>query len=297
MTIKTHAGYVAIMGRPNVGKSTLLNRLIGQKISITSRKPQTTRHRILGIKTLENTQILYIDMPGLHQQEGRALNRYMNKTAIRAIHDVDVVLLMIDGLRWDEEDEWILRKFRDMKTPILLVVNKVDRIKDKERLLPFLEQSSQKFHFAEMIPISAQSGANVEQLEQSIIRYLPESPFYFPENQITDRSERFLTAEIIREKMLHNLGAEVPYAATVVIEEYKLEKGILRISAVIYVERDGQKSIVIGEKGERLKQIGTQARLELEQLLDHKIFLQLWVKVKKNWADDEQNLRQLGYES
>jgi GTPase len=296
---KTRCGYVAIIGRPNVGKSTLLNHLIGQKLSITSRKPQTTRHRILGIKTTVHQQIIYVDTPGLHQAAGRALNRYMNRAAGSAIHDVDVVLFVVEAMRWTDDDEWVLKKIQHVEAPIILVVNKIDKIADKSRLLPILEQLSAKRAFASVVPICAKVATDVGVLEHEIEKYLPENAFVYPPDQFTDRSERFLAAEIIREKLMRGLGQELPYDLTVEIEQFKLEKtpkkSVLHISAVIYVEKAGQKAIVIGEHGERLKAIGTKSRLDMEKLFQQKVFLQLWVKVKSGWADDEKSLRNLGF--
>lgn len=390
MKVATRCGYVAIVGRPNVGKSTLLNRFIGQKISITSRKPQTTRHKILGIKTIaqEQAQIVYVDTPGLHQiTKGcdHAINRYMNKTVQRTLADVDVIVFMVEGAVWRDEDDWILNKIsklmqqrsselselrdRDkndagqgegngvdksvpmlargtahplMSMPIVLVVNKVDQIIPKERLLPYLELLSEKMNFADVFPISARRGINVDELEAAIIRLLPPQPFfYFPE-QITDRPETFRVAEIIREKLIKSLGQELPYATSVIVEKFVLEgddqdqeikiknqqkcqnknnnrddlthsatgeksvrskkhayncsrKGVLHISAVIFVEREGQKAIVIGTRGASLKRIGTLARQELEKVFAKKVFLKLWVKVKDNWTDDTRKLSELGY--
>ncbi len=295
MTKKFQCGYVTILGRPNVGKSTLLNNLVGQKISITSRKPQTTRHRILGIKTLDAAQLLYIDTPGIHKQAHHALNRYMNRVASGAIADVDVILFMVDGLNWFEDDDLVLQKIKTESIPVILVVNKIDKIPDKSALLPYLQQLNEKREFAAVVPISAKRKADVTALEQLIIKHLPENDPLFPEDQVTDRSERFLAAEIIREKLMRHLGKELPYALTVEIEQYKTVKDLLRIAAVIYVEKQSQKRIVIGEDGDLLKAVGTEARLDMQQWLADKIFLQLWVKVKKGWSDDERSLQSLGY--
>lgn len=296
---KTKCGYVAIIGRPNVGKSTLLNHLIGQKLSITSRKPQTTRHRIVGIKTIDNQQIVYVDTPGLHQTAGRALNRYMNRAASSSIHDVDVILFVVEALQWTDDDEWVLKKIQHVTAPVILVVNKVDKIGDKPALLPYLQQLSAKRTFVEIIPVCAKVNADVEVLEKQLEKFLPENAFLYPKDQLTDRSERFLAAEIIREKLMRNLGQELPYDLTVEIEEFKLDrtpqKSTLRISAVIYVEKAGQKAIVIGEGGHLLKRVGEKSRLDMEKLFDQKVFLRLWVKVKKGWADDEKSLQSLGF--
>lgn len=291
-----HCGRIAIVGRPNVGKSTLLNQCIGQKLSIISRKPQTTRHRILGIKTTPTAQFIYVDTPGLHQDTPRALNRYMNRTAQHAIHDVHLILFMVDSLRWKKEDDWVLQKIQQTKTPIILIVNKVDKISNKTLLLPYLEGLAKKADFAEIIPLSARKISDMKKLEQTIVSYLPVGEAQFATDQITDRSERFFAAEIIREKLMRSLGQELPYVTTVEIENFQEKEGQLRISAVIYVDKAGQKAIVIGEKGARLKQIGKQARLDMQILFGAKIFLELWVKVKQGWADDEKALQRLGYD-
>jgi len=289
-------GYVAIAGRPNVGKSTLLNRLLGQKISITSRKPQTTRHRILGIKTDEAAQIIYIDTPGLHNGAGRAINRFMNRVAFGAIQDVDVVVFMVEALRWTEEDGFVLGRLKGGGLPVVLAVNKVDQVADKSRLLPYLGQVAGYFDFAAVIPISATKGDNVEQLERQVVIHLPQAPPMFPEDQLTDRSERFLAAEIIREKLMRKLGEEVPYRLSVEVEQFTEEQDLTRIDAVIWVERKGQKAIVIGQAGRTLKAVGSEARHDLEELLGRKVFLRTWVKVKEGWSDNERALRQMGYE-
>ena len=296
MTIESfRCGSVAIIGRPNVGKSTLLNHLLGQKISITSRKPQTTRHRLLGIKTTADYQIIYVDTPGIHKKVHRALNRYMNRVAVAAIFDVDVIVFVVDGLQWRQDDDWVLKKITDIQVPVLLVVNKIDKIKDKGLLLPHINQLAEKREFAAIIPLCANRGEDVADLETKIVTYLPTAPAVYPEDQITDRSERFLVTEIIREKLMRCLGQELPYAITVELEEFKVEEKLTRISAVIYVEKASQKPMIIGEKGSRLKQVGHDSRLEIESLLDHKVFLQLWVKVKRGWADDEKSIQGLGY--
>lgn len=289
-------GYVALVGRPNVGKSTLLNRILGQKLSITSRRPQTTRHQILGIKTENNVQAIYVDTPGMHKQQVKAINRFMNRAAFQALKDVDVVVMLIDRLRWTEEDEMVLNAIKTQKAPVILAINKTDFIKDKDELLPWLETVSQKYEFAHIVPISAKTGRNVEQLEALVEGFLPEGENFFPEDQITDRSSRFLAAELVREKIMRQLGDELPYEMTVEIEEFVHDGRILEISALILVERDSQKSIVIGEKGSRLKQIGTEARKDMEILFDNKVMLNLWVKVKSGWSDDERALRSLGYD-
>ena len=288
-------GYVALVGRPNVGKSTLLNHLLGQKISITSKRPQTTRHRILGIKTIDTAQFIYVDTPGLHQYEGRAMNRHMNREAIRALQQVDVVVFMVEGLRWTGDDELVLKELASVSCPVLLAVNKVDLITDKQSLLPGLQALSGKRDFEQIIPLSATTGRNVAELESVIESLLPESVPFFPEDQITDRSERFLVAERVREKLFRKLGKELPYGITVEIERFRREQNIVHIHALIWVERASQKSIVIGRQGRVLKEVGREARVELEPLLDSKVNLKLWVKVKEGWADDERALRSLGY--
>lgn len=290
-----HCGYCAIVGRPNVGKSTLLNRLLGQKISITSRRPQTTRHRILGIKTTADTQIMYVDTPGIHRQASKAMNRYMNRVAQGAIADVDVIVFMVDGLRWTDEDEDIFRQLATLTTPLILALNKVDRIPDKGTLLPYIQALAQRHDFAAIVPIAARTGGNVADLEKAVMKYLPQGPACFPPDQITDRSERFLAGELIREKLMRRLGQELPYALTVEIERFEVADNVAQIDAIIWVEKENHKAIVIGKGGEGLKAVGTQARLDMEKIFDHKVVLKLWVKVKEGWADDERALKSLGY--
>lgn len=291
----TRSGYVAIVGRPNVGKSTLLNRILGQKLSITSRKPQTTRHQILGIKTEEDVQVMYVDTPGMHTSQPKAINRYMNKAANNAVKDVDAIVFIIDRTKWTSEDEHVLKNIQYAKCPVILAVNKVDFLQDKEALLPFLQSVAEKREFAHIVPISAKLGHNVDQLETVIESLLPEGMHYFPEDQITDRSSRFLAAEIVREKLMRSLGDELPYTITVEIEEFSFSEGLLTISALILVERSGHKQIVIGDKGARLKQVGRDARMDMEKLFDCKVMLNLWVKVKAGWSDSERALKSLGY--
>jgi len=289
-------GFVAIVGRPNVGKSTLMNEILGQKLSITSRKPQTTRHQIVGIKTEGDIQAIYVDTPGLHKDQDKAINRYMNKAASSALRDVDLVVFMIDRTAWTEEDEIVFEKVQGVKCPVILAINKVDQLDDKDSLLPHLAELSQKMGFLEIIPISAQQGTNVDRMEAAINQQLPQSIHFYPEDQVTDRSSRFLAAELVREKLMRNLGDEIPYGTTVEIEEFKRnEKGILIISALILVEREGQKRIVIGDKGAKIKGIGRDARMDMEKMFDSKVMLNLWVKVRSNWSDDERALRSLGY--
>ncbi|MBH3338710.1 MULTISPECIES: GTPase Era [unclassified Pseudomonas] len=291
----TRCGYVAIVGRPNVGKSTLLNHILGQKLAITSRKPQTTRHNMLGIKTEGEVQAVYVDTPGLHKHNDKALNRYMNRSASTALKDVDVVVFVVDRMRWTDEDQLVLEKVQHVKCPILLAVNKADRLEDKSELLPHLNWLAEQLPQAEIVPISALQGQNLDTLEKLVGERLPESEHFYPEDQITDRSSRFLAAELIREKIMRQLGAELPYQITVEIEEFKQEGRILHIHGLILVERDGQKKIIIGDKGERIKRIGADARKDMETMFDSKVMLNLWVKVKGGWSDDERALRSLGY--
>ena len=293
---KTYCGFVAIVGRPNVGKSTLLNKLLGQKVSITSRKPQTTRHRILGIDTQGAYQTIFVDTPGLHIEEKRAINRLMNRAATSSLGDVEMVVFVVDGTQWTADDDMVLNKLRYMQCPVVLAVNKVDVIKDKEILLPHLQMLAQKGNFAEILPISAEKGTNVDKIRDMAKRLLPEGQHYFPDDYITDRSSRFMASEIIREKLMRFTGEELPYSVTVEIERFKVEDdGLFHINALILVEREGQKKMVIGNKGEKLKVIGTEARLDMERLFGQRVFLELWVKVKSGWADDERALRSLGY--
>ena len=292
----SRCGYVAIVGRPNVGKSTLLNHLLGQKISITSRKPQTTRHQVLGIKTEDNHQIIFVDTPGLHKDAGKAINRYMNRAASAAIRDVDLVVFVVDRTAWTEEDSIVLEQIEQSGLPTMLVVNKIDLLADKTELLPHLQSLAAKAEFSAILPVSALRQHNVDALEEQILTLLPESGHFFPEDQITDRSQRFLAAEIVREKIMRQLGDELPYSIAVEIEEFAQEGQVLHISAVIFVERTGQKRILIGDKGSRLRSIGSDARRDMEGLFDSKVMLRLWVKVKSGWSDDERALRSLGYD-
>ena len=294
----SRCGYIAIVGRPNVGKSTLLNHLLGQKLAITSRKPQTTRHNMLGIKTEGALQAIYVDTPGLHKLEktaDKALNRYMNKSASSALKDVDAVLFVVDRLRWTDEDQLVMEKLENLACPLVVAVNKSDKLDDKAELLPHLQWLAERLPKAQIVPISALHGQNLDTLEQLLNSYLPEGEHLFPEDQITDRSSRFLAAELVREKIMRQLGAELPYQITVEIEEFKIEGRILHIHALILVERDGQKKIIIGDKGERIKRIGQEARKDIEALFERKVMLNLWVKVKSGWSDDERALRSLGY--
>ena len=293
---ETYCGFIAIVGRPNVGKSTLLNKILGQKISITSRKAQTTRHRIVGIKTEGAYQEIYVDTPGLHIEEKRAINRLMNRAASSAITDVDLVIFVVDGTHWNDDNEMVLNKLRKTKVPVVLAINKIDNIKNKDDLLPFITEITQKFNFADIVPISAEKGNNLDAIEKIVRKSLRPGVHHFPEDYVTDRSQRFMASEIIREKLMRFMGEELPYSVTVEIEQFKVnERGTYEINGLILVERDGQKKIVIGRKGEKLKKIGTEARLDMERLFDNKVHLELWVKVKSGWADDERALRSLGY--
>ncbi|MEI6858638.1 MAG: GTPase Era [Shewanella sp.] len=294
----TYCGMVAIVGRPNVGKSTLLNKLLGQKISITSKKPQTTRHRIMGIHTVAERQVVFIDTPGLHMEEKRAINRLMNRAAASSLAEVSLVIFVVDGMTWTEDDDLVLRKLqsRDDGRKTVLAVNKVDNIKNKEELFPYLEALSKKFAFDEILPISATKGTNVQRILDMSIESLPESPHFFPEDYITDRSQKFMASEIVREKLMRFLGDELPYDCTVEIEQFKMmENGVYQINALVLVERETQKRMVIGNKGDRIKKISSAARVDMEAMFDNKVFLEMWVKVKSGWADDERALRSLGY--
>jgi GTP-binding protein Era len=292
----SRCGFVAIVGRPNVGKSTLLNCILGQKISITSPKPQTTRSQIIGIKTEGPIQVVYIDTPGLHDAEKRVMNKYMNRLASSVIMDADVILFMVEATRWMEDDELVLSKLKETKAPVILVLNKVDELKDKNQLLPVISKLREKFDFAHIVPLSAKNTDNVKVLEQEIAQFLPEGPHHYPDDQVTDRNIRFQIAELIREKLIRLTEQELPYSTSVEVENYEVGKKLVEISAIIWVEREGQKPIVIGANGALLKKIGTQARKEIEVLLKQKVFLRLWVKVKDGWTNDENALRSLGYE-
>lgn len=290
------AGLVAIVGRPNVGKSTLLNALLGQKISITSRKPQTTRHRILGILTEGNRQGILVDTPGLHSDEKRAINRLMNRAASSSISEVELIVFLVEGTLWTADDDLVLNKVKQSGSPCILVVNKTDNISDKDELLPHLQKLGAMHDFKDIVPISASKGHGVGTIKNLCLNALPKGDFWFPEDHITDRSSRFMASEIIREKLIRFTGDELPYSTTVEIEQFKMdEKGVIHINALVLVERESQKRMVIGNKGERLKTIGQEARRDMENLFESKVFLETWVKVKSGWADDERALRSLGY--
>ena len=289
-------GYVALVGRPNVGKSTLMNRILGQKLSIVTAKPQTTRQRIAGIKTTEQGQVVYIDTPGIHLAARRALNRYMNRIARASLHDVDLVLFLIEADRWTKQDEHVTRTLSGVDVPVDLVVNKIDRVPDKSQLLKFLRNEVKTDRFNKVFLLSALKGDGVEDLEHKVLKSLPFSRPFYDEDMFTDRSERFLAAELIREQLMLRLHQELPYALTVEIEEFNREKGLVRIGAIIWIERKGQKHIVIGKGGNVLKQVGTQSRRALQELLGEKVFLKLWVKVSRDWSDNERALKQFGYD-
>lgn len=293
--VDVRCGYIAIVGRPNVGKSTLLNHLLGQKLCITSRKPQTTRHTLLGIKTEGMVQMIFVDTPGIHTNQERAINRVMNRSAASVISDVDVVIFVVDRFDWSDADEYVARYLSNSAVPVIVALNKVDMIDDKTELLPHLEFLASKVNASALIPLSALRKTNLNELEEKIKSFIPEQPHIFPEDQITDRSERFLVAEIVREKITRQLGAEVPYQVTVEIERFRVDGKITFIDALILVERDGQKKIIIGAKGERIKKIGEQARADIESLLGCKVMLKTWVKIRSGWSDDERALRSLGY--
>lgn len=295
MSDKSYFGFVGIIGRPNVGKSTLMNHLLGQKVSITSRRPQTTRNRVVGIDTEGEYQTVYVDTPGLHKEEKRAINRLMNRAAESALGDVELILLVVDATQWTDDDELVFSKIENVKIPVVLVINKIDKVQDKDSLLPLIEKLSSRLKFKDIIPVSAMKNVNLQALKQLIRQSLPEGVHCFPEDSITDRSSRFMAAELIREKVMRQMGEELPYSVTVEVEEFKEENNLLRISAVILVERSGQKKMVIGAGGNRIKRIGTDARIDMEKLFDCKVFLNLFVKVKAGWADDERALKSLGY--
>ncbi|MEY2809089.1 MAG: GTPase Era [Pseudomonadota bacterium] len=295
-----HCGLVAIVGRPNVGKSTLLNALVGQKISITSRKAQTTRHRITGIRTEGATQFIFVDTPGFQTQHNNALNRSLNKTVLGAVGDVDLVLFVVEAGHFTLGDAKVLALLNE-KTPVLLIANKLDTVHRRAEIAPWLRDMQSRHAFAEFVPMSAKNAKDIERLLGICEKFLPEQPWWYAEDELTDRSERFLASEIVREKLFRLTGDELPYTSTVVIDKFEEEPGktvsrMVRIAATIVVERDGHKAMVIGDKGERLKRIGTETRQELERLMDAKVFIELWVKVRSGWADDEARVRSFGYE-
>lgn len=295
--LKTRCGYVAVVGKPNVGKSTLMNKSIGVRLSITTHKPQTTRHRILGVKTAENTQFVYLDTPGFHLGQDKALNRYMNKTAVSVLHDVDVIVMVIQAQRWTNEEDALIQRLEHADVPVIAVINKVDLFPDKKALLPFITTVASKFNFTDIIPVSAKSGSGVAQLESLIRGFLPEQDFIFSDDEFTDKNMRFLAAERVREQLFYVMKEEVPYSLTVEIEQFVVEPQRYVIGAVIWVERSSQKGIVIGKGGSVLKQVGTRARKSLVNLLGNRVHLELWVRVKEGWADNDKALNSLGYSS
>ncbi len=295
MTETFRCGTAAIIGRPNAGKSTLLNRLVGQKVSITSDRPQTTRHRLLGIHTTETAQVIYVDTPGLHRQEGGTLSRLMNRAARASLEGVDVVLLVVTAEGWRDEDEPGLALAQRAECPVILVINKIDQLDTRADLLQRIELFQPKMNFAEIVPVSARSGSNVPELEATILRYVPEGQPVFDKDQITDRNERFLASEFVREQVFRSFGQEIPYAVAVEITEFRAEPKHLHIEAVLWVEKEGQKGILIGAHGARLKEIGKRARLNMQKTFGRKVWLGLWVKVREGWAEDARALKSLGY--
>ena len=288
-------GYVAIIGRPNVGKSTLMNHILGMKLSITSRKPQTTRHQIMGVMSTQDSQAIYVDTPGIHDRRNTAINKYMNRSALSVIDDVDVVVFVVQALQWTDEDKAVLERLEGVNAPVILAINKIDRVRSDEELLPFISELSSKADFTEVIPISALRNKGVDALQDIVHAQLPQGEPVFEEDQVTDRSVRFLSAEIVREKLVRELGQELPYTTAVDIESFEESDKLVKIHAIIYVESDGQKAIIIGKKGDRLKSIGSSARADIQKLIDTKVYLNLWVKVREGWSNDELALRSLGY--
>jgi len=289
------AGFITLLGRPNVGKSTLLNRLVGRKVSITSSRPQTTRHRLLGIKTTDEAQLIFVDTPGVHASGKRYINRIMNKAARNALEGVDITLLMITSEGWTKEDRLALELATQHRHTLILLINKVDRLKDKSKLLPLLQESATLHEFAEIIPVSATRGENLDALNAALVRNLPESPMLFPAGQTTDRGDRFIVSEIVREKLFRSLHHELPYALAVEITQFEVSDDLVSADAVIWVEKDSQKGIIIGKGGQNLKAIGSAARKDLEGYFSRKVFLQLWVKVRENWSDNVGMLKSVGY--
>jgi GTP-binding protein Era len=293
--MKHRAGHVALVGRPNVGKSTLLNRLLGQKLAITSHKPQTTRHSILGINTLEDGQIVYIDTPGIHQRGDKAMNRYLNRTATSVLAGVDLIVMLVDAGHWTDEDEMVLQRVRSSRLPAILVINKIDTLSQRQDLLPLLDSLTEKTGMETVVPVSARAGDNCDHLQETILQALPEGDNFYAEDQVTDRPERFFAAELIREQITRRYHKELPYSAAVEIEEFDAQPDIYRIGAIIWVERQNQKGILVGKGGQALKETATEARRELEAFFQVKVYLRLWVKVKKSWSADQASLTRLGY--
>lgn len=295
MTTTYRSGFIAILGRPNVGKSTLLNHIIGKKISITSSKPQTTRHRLLGIRTTDQCQMIFVDTPGVHLGSKRYINQVLNKTAASALAGVDVTLLMITSEGWKEEDRYALKIAQQENTSLILLINKIDRLKDKNKLLPLIDESSRLADFKAIIPLSASNGENVDALLAILPDLLPPGPLLFPEEQVTDKGERFIISETVREKLFRQLHNEIPYALAVEIQQLEITETLVKADVVIWVEKESQKGIIIGKKGEKLRLVGSNAREELESYFGCKVFLQMWVKVRENWSDDAVMLRAIGY--
>jgi len=295
VTTVNRCGYVAIVGRPNVGKSTLLNRMLGQKLAITSHKPQTTRHSILGIKSGPGGQILFVDTPGIHQRGDQALNRYLNRTARAALQDVDLVLFVVEAGAWTTEDQAVLAALDKIPAPCIAVVNKIDRLRNKARLLPYLQELAERREFRELIPVSAGKGDQIQVLEQQILSALPEGENIYPEDQLSDRPESFFAAELLREQLTRRYAKELPYQLSVEIERFREEGRLYRINALIWVEKAAQKAIIVGKGGAALKEAASEARRQMERFFGCKVHLEVWVKVKSSWSSDEEALTRLGY--
>jgi GTP-binding protein Era len=292
---ENHCGYAAIVGRPNVGKSTLLNGILGVRLAITSHKAQTTRHSILGVKSLDSGQVIYVDTPGIHERSDNAMNRYLNRTAKSALAGVDLLIFVVEALRWTNEDEKVLKLLAESKLPVIAVVNKVDLVKQKDQLLPYLSKLSTRHGFLEIIPLSAKNEDHLQTLESLVLEALPVGDNVYPEDQLTDRPEKFFAAEMIREQITRRFAKELPYAVSVEIERFEDQVGLYRINGVIWVEKPSQKGIIIGKDGQALKQVAIQARKSMQDFFDCKVHLELWVKVKKSWSSDETALVRLGY--
>ena len=293
--INRRCGYVALLGRPNVGKSTLLNRILGQALAITSHKPQTTRHTILGVKTAPQGQMIFVDAPGIHRRGENALNRYLNRVARSVVHEVDAILFVVEALRWTPEDENVLKVLKGAEVPILAVVNKIDRLRDRGLLLPYLQELSDRFDFRDLVPVSAATGEQLEVLESLVLKLLPQGANVFPEDQLSDRPERFFAAEFLREQLTRRYAKELPYRLSVEIERFEEEGGRCLIHALIWVERPGQKAIIIGKNGIALREAARAARLKMREFFDRPVHLEVWVKVKESWSSDESALARLGY--
>lgn len=294
-TTAYRAGFVAVIGRPNVGKSTLINALVGSKVSIVSSRPQTTRHRMLGIASFPNGQLVLVDTPGIHAKQPRAMNRYMNRAARGAVSDVHVAVLVIEAGRWHSDDALAYQALKESDVPVVLVINKIDKMKDKDGLLPFIKEVTETREFASVQLISALKNKGTQDLVTTLLKFVPESEALYSEDEITDKSQRFLAGEMVREQLMQRLGDELPYSATVEIEKFEVDGSLLRIGAVIWLEREGQKAIVIGKGGERLKSISTSARISMEKLFGAKVFLETWCRVRDGWSDDEAALNRFGY--